>query len=982
MDRRTFLKITGIGSVGFAAGCSDHPQRNLFTLVQAPEDMVTGNASWYATTCRECPAGCGVLAKNREGRVVKLEGNPLHPVNRGKLCARGQAALQGLYNPDRLHQPLLKTENGWSPIEPAKAVELVLTRMGAAAAKGGRRVAMLTEVVGEALLALFTDTLAEYNGAAPLVYEPFGFEALKFAHAQLFKSPELPTLKMEEADLLVGFGADFLETWLSPVEYARKFKAMHAVRDGNKGFFIQVSPYQSLTGANADKWFACRPGSEAAVVMMLIQNALSSGRGGHLRMPLRTALLKSSRAYTAAKVAELTGLPPTELGRLSHRVMTARKPLILGGGTASGGKTAPALELAAALLNLILDPELSLYDFDQRHRVEIAAPRSDIQAIWKSAADGDIDVLLLNNTNPLFTMPTGSGVSKALARKELFTVAFAHTMDETAAAADLIIPVLTSLETWDVYESKQSIKACLQPVLGKISSAPHIGDLFLQLMPKARRPVENFRSLLVHQFADQGRISSDQDWVDTFQKGGQFTPEKGRHRKRVHMEADLAQTLSGLLDQLPKAAEPQPMACLAPSLRYFDGRGANRSWLSEVPDPVTQVSWQSLAWMHPQLMDANGWSDGDDVQIETANGKIKVKAYRYGGLHPDTVALPVGQGHTQYGRYARNQGADPVQLMAADIEPLSGAPVYISAIKKISGAGQIGPLATTSGSRVQHDRKIALSVSLEDAGSPDKLGKGLAMNDFPFTLPLPEGYDHHRDIYASHDHDKYRWGMVVDLDRCIGCSACAAACYAENNLGVVGEEQIIKGREMAWMRIERYEDPDDPARLIFLPMMCQHCDNAPCEAVCPVYAPHHSKEGLNNQIYNRCIGTRFCAQNCPYKVRRFNWLDWKWPDPLPMQLNPDVTVRSKGVMEKCSFCVQRIKVGHNNAKNEKREIRDGEVTPACVQTCPTDALHFGNLMDENSKVRQMIQDPRAYQVMGYLNVKPAVIYLKKVTQTL
>ncbi|MGD9304044.1 MAG: 4Fe-4S dicluster domain-containing protein, partial [Desulfobacterales bacterium] len=247
-------------------------------------------------------------------------------------------------------------------------------------------------------------------------------------------------------------------------------------------------------------------------------------------------------------------------------------------------------------------------------------------------------------------------------------------------------------------------------------------------------------------------------------------------------------------------------------------------------------------------------------------------------------------------------------------------------------------------------------------------------------LPLPEGYDPKRDFYPPHDHDTYRWGMVVDLDKCIGCGACAAACYAENNIGVVGADRIIEGREMAWMSIERYQDEQKLEKVAFLPMLCQHCDNAPCESVCPVYAPHHSKEGLNNQIYNRCIGTRFCVQNCPYKVRRFNWFDWKWPEPTNLQLNPDVTVRSKGVMEKCSFCIQRIKVAHSVAKNEKRGIYDEEVLPACVQTCPTDALIFGNLMDKKSRVRKLADDPRAYQVMGYLNTKPAVIYLKKVIQ--
>jgi len=380
-------------------------------------------------------------------------------------------------------------------------------------------------------------------------------------------------------------------------------------------------------------------------------------------------------------------------------------------------------------------------------------------------------------------------------------------------------------------------------------------------------------------------------------------------------------------------------------------------------------------------MAAKGWSEGEIIRVATADGNLQVPVYKHPGVHPSAVVIPVGLGHDQYGRYAQDQGVNPVQLMDAAVESDAGVPFYTLPVQEIVNIGWT-KLASTSGSRVQYERKIALTIPLASAGSPEKAGKGLTMDDFPLALPLPEGYDSHRDFYPPHDHDTYRWGMVVDLDRCIGCSACVGACYAENNIGVVGQERIIEGREMAWLRIERYEDPDDPTRLIFLPMMCQHCDNAPCEPVCPVYAPHHSKEGLNNQIYNRCIGTRFCAQNCPYKVRRFNWFDWSWPEPLEMQLNPNVTVRSKGVMEKCSFCIQRIKTAHSQAKNQKRAIRDGEVIPACVQTCPTDALYFGNLMDKNSTVRKLMDDPRAYQVVGYLNTKPAVIYLKKVVQSI
>jgi len=344
--------------------------------------------------------------------------------------------------------------------------------------------------------------------------------------------------------------------------------------------------------------------------------------------------------------------------------------------------------------------------------------------------------------------------------------------------------------------------------------------------------------------------------------------------------------------------------------------------------------------------------------------------------------MAIGQGHTAYGRYAKGQGLNPVVLLPPDLEPSSGAPFFTAGPIVLKNTGRSLELSRTDGSRVQHDRKIALSVSLKNLAYTEPHEKhGLAMWDYPLVLPLPEAYDRKaRDIYPPHEHQDYRWAMVVDMDKCVGCAACSVACYAENNLGIVGEDRVAEGREMAWLQIQRYEDPARREKLTFIPMLCQHCDNAPCESVCPVYAPHHSKEGLNNQIYNRCIGTRFCSQNCPYKVRRFNWYLWQWPEPLNLQLNPDVTVRTKGVMEKCSFCIQRIKEAHNRAKNEGRKILDGEIQPACLQTCPTGVFTFGNLMDEKSTVRKMAADNRAYQVMGYLNTKPAVIYLKKVVQ--
>jgi len=435
---------------------------------------------------------------------------------------------------------------------------------------------------------------------------------------------------------------------------------------------------------------------------------------------------------------------------------------------------------------------------------------------------------------------------------------------------------------------------------------------------------------------------------------------------------------------LSKVHQPvvDELTCIAaPSIRFFDGRSANRPWLCEVPDPITRVAWQTPVLVNPRTLASEGLKQGDLVQIVSSWGQVEAPVYETMSVAPGVLTMSTGQGHKDFGRYAAGKGANPFRLPSPEPVEDTGGPQFLVTGVQIKKTGRSMKLAHTDGSRSAHDRKIAVTVPFDDLDNLKKGRKaGLTMWDFPLTLPLPEGYDPKRDFYPPHDHNGYRWSMIVDLDRCIGCGACAAACYAENNIGIVYEERILQGREMAWLSVERYEEARHPERITFLPLMCQHCDNAPCESVCPVYAPHHNKEGMNNQIYNRCIGTRFCSQNCPYKVRRFNWFTWEWPEPLQYQLNPNVTVRSKGVMEKCSFCIQRIKEAHGWAKNEKRGIRDGEIVPACVQTCPTDALVFGSLMDPNSRVRKMVGDPRAYQIMGYLNTKPGVIYLKKVVQ--
>lgn len=976
MDRRTFLKAAGLGSISFAYGCNQSQNKNLFSLVQAPEDMVTGQAAWYASTCTECPAGCGILAKNREGRIVKLEGNPLHPVNRGKLCIRGQSALQAIYDPDRLVKPKLRVNGEFREIGFDEARKILKEKIELARSAGRDRIRMISGMVGDPLQKLFENSLSDWNARPPVLYEPFSHDALKSAYAALFNRKQLPSYHMEKTDMILSFGADFLETWLSPVEYARKFKEMHGYDHGKKGRFIHVGPYMSLTAANADKYLCCQPGTEVVVVMGIISELLKSGSYDELPKPFVDQLRSLSSAYDQAKIEAEAGVAQADLSMLVNQLKNAKQPLVLGG--VSPAETSYSLELAVAMLNLLLDSRFSLADFENRHALEKVAPVNEVIRYLEAATDTPTDLLLFYQCNPVFTLPADEKLEALYSDSRIFKVVFSNFMDDTAARADLVFPTKLYLETWDALEGKTGMISTLQPAMGRLTDAPPVGDLFLSLMPTPR--YADFQHFLMDTLYPSVNLDSEQPWLEMIQVGGRFEGAKESTAPDLVIASAAVGELRTALKERPTFQTGTMTFMAVPSLRYFDGRGANKSWVSEIPDPVTNIAWESMAMVHPDTLKQKGWKQGDKLQLKTVKGTIEAPIYSYHGVCPDLIVMQTGMGHANYGRFAQGFGSNPMALLDVNTESVTAAVSYLTALSAAKKVGKSRKLPKTDGSRSQYERKIAESEFVGRKADDHHAKEGLTMNTFPLTLPIEEGYSKKRDVYRPHKHDGYRWGMIVDLDRCIGCSACSAACYAENNLGVVGKEQVIKGREMSWLRIERYEDKNDKKRLIFLPMLCQHCDNAPCEAVCPVYAPYHGKEGLNNQIYNRCIGTRFCAQNCPYKVRRFNWHTWEWPKPLNLQLNPNVTVRSKGVMEKCSFCVQRIKEAHNNAKNENRKIRDGEVQPACVQTCPTDALVFGNFMDKNSRIYQLAKDHRAYQVLGYLNTKPAVVYLKKILQ--
>ena len=996
VKRRDFLKVLGVtGAASSMVGCFTEHVEKLIPYVASPDNTVAGVSSYYATTCRECAAGCGLIVETRDGRAIKAEGNPDHPVNRGALCARGQAGLQGLYNPDRFRGPMLSQGGKLVATTWERALELLKEKIAEAKTSGAAANAVFINQHEQGSFGGFVDQWLASHGMPPHLSYDAEAPLSTIAANRAAYGAAWPKLDFQPAKLVVSFGADFLDGWGLSVTQQIDFADARGKLEGAPRV-IYVGARRSLTGLNSDGWIPARPGSELAIASALL--AALTGKG-------TTAL---------AAAAEQAGVAPASLDALVRELQASKPSLLVAGGS---GDDATATALVVNEINKALgNVGATVKPADGSGAWEGVSSHAAVREASERMAAGKVSIAFVRGANPVHSMPGAAKFADAF-QKVSFKVSFSSFPDETTSLCDLVLPDHHALESWGDAELGKGTVSLQQPTMDPVFGTRATADVLIAITKGdaglAGKFPADYRALIAGRVGGGAALSGG--LVMGFANGSVLA--------RAGTRPSSSKSGGGLA-----ASQGEYFLHVYFSPALGDGRGANKPWLQELPDPVTKIAWQTVIEMHPETARKLDIEEGDHAIVETKQGSITAPVYLYIGLRPDTVAIAAGQGHTAYGRYAAGCGNNAMSLLPVTEDPRSGAAALVSTKATVKKAAGHSRLVTTEGAGRQHGRGIARALTAAQLVAGDTRDEhekfvGQAKADFLPGLRSPVANDAQGDLGDPKSKEKgqydpahwsgvakRRWAMTVDLARCTGCSACVTACYSENNIPTVGAPwqgpqvmpdrtgfgaNITRGREMAWIRLERYFEIDrEPKDVEFapgfetrvIPMLCQHCGNAPCESVCPVYATYHSPDGLNVQVYNRCVGTRYCSNACPYKVRYFNWFgfgeadrtQYAFPEPLNWQLNPDVTVRGKGVMEKCTFCVQRIKEAENRARLEQREIEPDEFTVACAQACPSRAIVFGDAADEKWSVAKLVNDERAYHVFDELNTYTAVVYLKKV----
>lgn len=941
-SRRNFLKVLGLGTASAAliASCK-RPVEKAIPYFIKPEEITPGKAAYYASSYFNQNEFCNVLVKVRDNRPIKLEPNPKSVITPNGTSGRVQASVLDVYNVNRYQNPQKKGKTtDWETADSEIVSQLRQL------ADSGKPVLLLTPtIISPSTKKLIGEFSAAFN-AEWHQYDAIPMDGFREANKRVFGTNTLPEYHFDKADCIVSVGCDFLGTWLSPVEFSGQYAKRRDLfnGDGNLNKHYQIEAGMSLTGSNADVRIRAERADYGKILIYLF-NQLAAQKG-------------------AATIKATT--PPQEV--------TQKLDKIVADLTASEGKSLvvcgdnnPDYQVIVNGINQLLGNIGNTILFERTYN-HFQGSEKSLEALLNS----NPGAVIVWDVNPVYNHPQAEKIKAAIEKASL-SVAISALPDETTELCQYVLPSPGYLECWDDSEYKNGVVSVLQPTLHKLFDARQAQESLLTWLGEETSWRDFIKNNWTTSYFTQQNEQTDPDrfWVETLKKG-----EMVLDASPVSVSFNPNEIESAV--QKINAEKPADgfTVELVENIKIGTGHGPLNPWLQEVPDPVTRIAWDNYASIAPAVARQMGIQNGDIVQL----GNLTIPAFVQPGQAENTISIAVG--------YGREKGIPQELITGVNAYPLAkvenGFRQFSASGFNITKTGGHEEMALVQGHQSMEGRPIVRESTLDKWKENPAAGNELH----------EEIKHHHTTLYKKHEYKGHKWGMAIDLNKCIGCSACVLACNTENNIPVVGKKETARHHEMHWIRIDRYYNGDEEnPEVVRQPVMCQHCDNAPCENVCPVAATNHSSEGLNQMAYNRCIGTRYCNNNCPYKVRRFNWMDYTGADAIPnnrydpanmtldlsrMRHNPDVTVRAKGVIEKCSFCVQRIQEKKLTAKNEGRQLEDGELQPACQQACPADAIVFGDLNDPNSKVSKMMQDPRNYHLLEELHTLPSVGYLTKI----
>lgn len=957
VNRKNFLALMGASVSMASLNCFKSPIEKIVPYVNRPKDYVPGVSKYYATSRVEGNNLSPILVKTSAGKPLKIEGHHEHPYFKGAVDGDTIATIWDLYDPDRIKTPLEKKANSFSEVKWEDAIKKSMGLLKENVLYVGLSSHSVTEnKIRNAFLK------SAGNGRA-LIYDAEGAvsEALQ-AETLSFGSPFIPFYRFDKADIILSLEADFLGTWLQPELFTKQFSSRRDPKSDNMNRLIVAEANLSVTGSSADERYAIHGGSHIALGLALA-NLLLPGS----KLAADANVRKAVENFTPSNVAKETGLSEKKIIDLANELKKAKgRSLVVSGGTNATSIFEGAAGVIANLLNTLLNNDGKTIETKAPWKTQKDATASeDIAELVKKMKSGSINTLVIDRSNPVYDL-AAYGFGEAL-KKVPNVIYIGYHKNETANMAKLVLPVSHFLEGWNDAQSL-GFYYVSQPVIRTLFNTRSAGDILLSLSQS-----KETEYTMVQKSAAAYGATGKTAWNRLLSDGFIQNKTTGASPARRFRSASLQK-----LPAKPTTKKGYTLN-LYSSVALRDGKGSNISFRQELPDPISKMTWGNYLAVSVSDARKNNWKMGYHVKL-TANKKSEtLPVFVQPGLKAGTVSMAIGYGQ-KLGQVANEVGSNAYNLITEKegFIPKSGIPVTIESV-----SGKTALATTQKHYELARERGLVRSATLKEYRKNDRAGHE------------HEELPHHgkaKGLYKNFEYSPVQWNMNIDLSKCTGCSACVVSCYSENNIPAVGKDQVLVGREMSWMRIDRYYSYADEKSaeadadmvspgVYFQPVLCQHCEIAPCENVCPVGATGHSEDGINYMTYNRCIGTRYCSNNCPFKVRRFNYFEFwegKIRDPEQYALNPDVTVRSRGVIEKCSFCQQRISEKRQNAKVQGVELKDGDVKTACQQACSADAITFGNVKDKTSVVSKLKSDSRSYQLLAETNVRPAVSYMVKI----